>query len=73
MLDLLGNDKSTLRDCERKLITLLTTKNVELVSALLKNRNLIFYGTILAKAQSSEQKEAIRQTIIQMKDGKALI
>jgi len=50
VLSLLGNSGVSQRECEKKLIGLVGHKNIELVSRLLKNREVVFFGTCLQQA-----------------------
>ena len=44
------------RECERKLFALLGPEKYELVHLLIKNKNLIFYGTRYNKAQNEKDR-----------------
>ena len=59
ILTLLGNSAISLRECEKKLIGMVSHKNIELVSHLLKNREVVYFGTCLQKAQNASEKEKI--------------
>lgn len=59
ILKLLGGSSVTQRECEKKLIGMVSHKNIDLVSRLLKNREVIYFGTCLQKAQNSEEKERL--------------
>lgn len=58
ILTILGAEIST-RECEKKLFTLLSHKNLELVRILVKSRHTIFYGILLKQAQTNNEKEDI--------------
>ena len=47
ILALIGNASVSQRECERKLIAMVTNKNVALVSHILKNRDVVYFGTRL--------------------------
>ena len=46
ILDNLGAEIS-IRECEKKLLTLLTHKRIDLVRTLVKSRQIIFYGVLI--------------------------
>ena len=64
---MLGAEISS-RECEKRLFTLLSHKNIELVRVLVKSRHIIFYGILLKQAQTDEEKGEIEN---QMKESLA--
>ena len=69
----MGNAAVSQRECEKKLIGLLTHKHIQLVSHLLKNRDVVFFGTCLHKAQNASEKEKIMAQIRQSKSSRVLL
>lgn len=55
ILKVLGLIEISARECEKKLI-LLGLKDAVLIKTLVKSRHVIFYGTLLKKAPSQEQR-----------------
>jgi len=49
------------RDCENRLVLLVGTDKFDLIRKIRKNRDLLLYGTLLARAGSAEEKEALEQ------------
>ena len=50
ILNIIGNGSLTIRECEKKLITLLTPKRIDLIKTLVKQRYTIFYGILHKQA-----------------------
>ena len=63
VLNLLGAPGVSQRECEKKLIGIVGPKHIELVSRLLRNREVIYFGTCLQKSQSAAEKEKIMSQI----------
>ena len=47
ILQILGNPDFTNRDIEKKLISLLKPKNIDLIKLLVNHQNSVFFGTLL--------------------------
>jgi hypothetical protein len=50
ILNIIGDDDLSARECEKKLFTLLTHKRISLIRTLVKSRFVVFYGILLAQA-----------------------
>jgi hypothetical protein len=50
ILNVIGDDDLSARECEKKLFTLLTHKRISLIRTLVKSRFVLFYGILLAQA-----------------------
>lgn len=72
ILSLLGAEISS-RECEKKLFTLLSHKNIELVRVLVKSRHTIFYGILLKQAQTDEEKAEIENQMKESLAGRQLL
>eukprot|EP00039_Didymoeca_costata_P018603 m.334150 g.334150 ORF g.334150 m.334150 type:complete len:2153 (-) comp17301_c0_seq1:1767-8225(-) len=51
------------RDCETKLVILLGTDKFDLIRRIRKNRQLVLYGVLLARAANEEEKLKIEETM----------
>ena len=52
-------DASDNRDCENRLVDLLSFDQFAFIKKLIQNRNTVLYCTLLAQAQSQEEREKI--------------
>ena len=50
ILNIIGHRELTTRDCEKKLLSLLKPKRIELIKLLVKQRHTILFGILLKQA-----------------------
>ena len=62
-----------MRECEKKLISLLTPKRIELIKVLVKQRHVVFYGILLKQAQSAAEVTQIEEQMAGSKSGRELL
>ena len=70
ILGALGDHQLSVRDCEKKLFSILTYKRVDLVRELVKQRYTIFYGIRLRRAKGEEEKHAIEEEMKASPEGR---
>ena len=73
ILILLGNEAASLRECEKKLFTMLGSQKPDLMRLILKNRHTVYYGTKLQQAQNAIEKHNIVSQLQQSTYGSSLL
>jgi hypothetical protein len=57
ILNIIGDEDLSTRECEKKLFTVLKHKRISLIRTLVKSRYILFYGILLKQAQSESERE----------------
>ncbi|KAL8434904.1 hypothetical protein Efla_000715 [Eimeria flavescens] len=62
-----------IQECENKLVLILKYENFELAKKILKNRWKLFYCIRLGQAQTTEEKESIREEMKETQEGQEVL
>lgn len=73
LLEILSNTTQTARECEKRLIKLLTPKRIELIKTLVKHRHAIFFGVVYNQAQTDEEKAQVEERMKNTPEGRQLL
>lgn len=69
ILATLGNLGLSARDSEKRLISMLGHQNLEVVKILLKNRFVIYFGTLLSQASTASELQNVKNQMQNCKQG----
>lgn len=73
ILATLGNLGLSARDSEKRLISMLGHQNLEIVKILLKNRFVIYFGTLLSQASTASELQNVKNQMQNCKQGELLL